>query len=478
MTEVIKFEHGDIIESQVQRIANFLQELGLPSDNIIAANSEREIIGKNLPDYIYSLPQEVKQDARYLSKFVVGAGFGLFDYALNSIWNEVCIALRNKAIMYGLEIFFDAAVGGKMRDLYKAEDQLADLKDAVMLDTCKRLELITSTTHKKLAHILDMRNNIGISHPTNYTINAFELLGWLQTSIKDVLMDQPSEAAIQIKAFIDNLKDLQDVIDESALATIKPKIESLASHHCARILRTVFGMYVDNKATSVLRKNIALLVPILWENSGDDVKYKLGIILEGYNNNLHKDKYERGNEFFDLARGNKFRTANEREVILDSLVNELVDKHNGWDNFYNEVPIAERIMTFVEKQSDIPQKVSGDLVHAIVLCRVGKGTSYRTGVSPEGRKYYDQFISLLGDDYVGAFIVALLQPDVTRAMYSDIAMKHLIETIKNLRKNIINERAQECLDYLVKELPKSDRVIFSDHFKKISAPFVKWRKDQ
>jgi hypothetical protein len=49
----------------------------------------------------------------------------------------------------------------------------------VLLDTCRKLELISDTTYKKLKHILDMRNDIGISHPTNYNINAFELLGYV-----------------------------------------------------------------------------------------------------------------------------------------------------------------------------------------------------------------------------------------------------------------------------------------------------------
>jgi hypothetical protein len=144
--------------------------------------------------YIESLPVDVKREARYLSKFVVGAGIGLFDYSLNAIWNEVVLDLRKKAIAYGIDIFFDSAVGGKARDFYKTEEDLASLKDSVLLDTCRKLELIANTTYKKLKHILEMRNDIGISHPTNYSINAFELLGWLQTCVQDVLNDKPTEA--------------------------------------------------------------------------------------------------------------------------------------------------------------------------------------------------------------------------------------------------------------------------------------------
>jgi hypothetical protein len=47
--------------------------------------------------------------------------------------------LRRKAAVYGLEIFFDAAVGGsKAREHYKTEDDLASLKDSVLLDTCRK----------------------------------------------------------------------------------------------------------------------------------------------------------------------------------------------------------------------------------------------------------------------------------------------------------------------------------------------------
>jgi hypothetical protein len=170
MSDLTKLPPGQLIDPQAQRIVDFLDAVGLPSDNIIAAQSERAIIGENLPGYIRSLSPEIKRDARYLSKFVVGAGIGLFDYSLNAIWNEVVIDLRKKAVSYGLDIFFDAAVGGgRNRDFYQSEDDLGSLKDSVLLDSCRKLELISDTTYKKLKHILDMRNDIGISHPTNYT---------------------------------------------------------------------------------------------------------------------------------------------------------------------------------------------------------------------------------------------------------------------------------------------------------------------
>ncbi len=475
MSDIQKYEGGELIERQVQKITEFLDTIGLPSDNIIAELDEREIIGQNLPQYIYNLPDEIKRDARYLSKFVVGAGFGLFDYALNSVWNEVVLSLRQKAITYGLEIFFDKAVGGNLRAAYKNENDLAGLKDNVMLNTCKKLELISETTYKKLAHILDMRNDIGISHPTNYTINAYELLGWLQTSVKDVISDKPSEAAIQVKAFIDNLKERTDTLDQETVDKIKPQIESLATHHNDSIIRTLFGIYVLPDTEQVLRKNISLISPVVWPCSSDEEKYRLGILLEGYNNNLHQKKYKYGEEFFHTVKGNNFRTKSERTVALDNLADRLKDAHNGWDNFYHEVPIIDKIMTYIEKSSDIPKEVCGKLIRYILVCRIGKGMAYNRGISSEGLPYYDSFLSLLSEEQFPELIIQLTKLEVQQRMSRKIGRENAIQILSDIKKNLVTEKYIETIDYLIKELPKSEKAVFNSDFKKITGTFLTWK---
>lgn len=201
----------------------------------MASQDERRTIGENLEALIRGLPAEVKKDARYLSKFVIGAGFGLFDCSLNAVWNEVVLSLRRKAAVYGLDIFFDSAVGGsKAREDYKTEDDLASLKDSVLLDTCRKLELISDITYKKLKHILDMRNDIGISHPANYAINAYELLGWLKTCVSEVLNDNPTEAALQVQVFIKNLREGIDPLDNGKVQSIRISAEVCCARRCRK----------------------------------------------------------------------------------------------------------------------------------------------------------------------------------------------------------------------------------------------------
>ncbi|GAA0607907.1 hypothetical protein [Paenochrobactrum glaciei] len=475
MTDIVIKRSNELIDPQAQILVDFLKEMGLPFENIIADIGQRKIIGDNIFTLIGDLPAEVKKDARYLSKFVVGAGFGLFDYSLNAVWNEVVINLRKKAVVYGLDIFFDAAVGGsKAREHYSTEDDLPSIKDSVLLDTSRKLELISDTTYKKLKHILDMRNDIGISHPNTYTINAYELLGYLQNCIQDVLNDNPTEAALQVQAFIKNLKTTTVVVDNTAKQSIERKITELPTHLCGSLMRTVFGIYVAVETDPTVRKNISLIAPALWAACADEAKYKLGIVLEGYNVNLFKDKHTLGQQFFDIVGGNAFRSPGERVIIVDELITELLDKHNGWDNFHHEPPIAAQLYSYVPDQNSIFDNLAQRLFKVVLICRIGRGVSYCEGVSPGGRKYYDSILELAGDKFAPHAMASLSHYEIKNQLHTALCRKHAKVALEIVKKNVINERLIECLEYLIANIETSMSCVDSGDFKKLSTGYFSW----
>jgi hypothetical protein len=475
MNNMTKISPNQLIDPQAQRIIEFLHEVGLPSDNIIASQSERAIIGETLPRYIETLAADIKRNARYLSTFVVGAGVGLFDYSLNAIWNEVVLDLRKKAILYGLDIFYDAAVGGgKNRDFYQSEDDLASIKDSVLLDTCRKVELISDTTYKKLQHILDMRNDIGISHPTNYTINAFELLGWLQTCVQDVLNDRPTEAALQVQGFIKNLRTYTDPLDSTTRKTIERRVSELPSHLCGNILRTVFGIYVAPDTDPAVRKNISVIAPSLWGSCLDEPKYKLGIVLEGYNTNLYKDKYILGQQFFEVVSGNPYRSLSERIIILNELITDLLDKHNAWDNFHHEPPVAANLCSYISDQSSIFPNLAERLFKTVLICRIGRGVTYNNGVSPRGKPYYELVLSLAGDTYAPMLMVLLTHYEIQGRLSNTICRTQVREALESVKKNVINQRLIECLDYLIENIERSAACITGAEFKRLSGNYISW----
>lgn len=462
------------LAAETSVFVSYLQQFDLPTDNIIASTDERSIIASNLPFFLSTLSTESKRDARYLSKFVGATAIGLFDAALNYVWNEVVLNLRKKASIYGIDLFFDAAVGGKNREFYKDENDLGGLKDGVLLDTCRKLELISDIVYRKLDNILTMRNEVAASHPNVESIGGFELLGWLQTCVKDVLQDQPSESAIKIRALVDNLKSKTDVIDETTLGRVKAELKFLSLPHVNNLLITIFGIFVTPNSGQVLRKNISEIAPFVWECASDQVKYKIGAQIDGYRTNLHQDKLEKGGEFLKIVRGLMYESLPARIIALENLADQLEETHEGRDNFHHEPAVMKEILQYCRTSTDVPKEILPKLVKIVFRCRIGRGLTYRNGVSPAGLPLYDQFLKLLDDDGIAQCISTLFQPEVNEKLKSRICQMHLKVVLQNLKSIVISDRLRDSIDVLLKDIPDAHIAGMRREFRELTAPFIQW----
>src|SRR5699024_878490 len=116
-------------------------------------------------------------------------------------------------------------------------------KEKTLFDTCFKLEIILNIVHQKLTYILDVRNNIGGSHPNAGQINSFELLGWLQICVNEVISDNPSEGAIKVQQFIKNLLINDNLFSSGEIQSIGKSLKHLSNTVAGNTLRTIMGMY-------------------------------------------------------------------------------------------------------------------------------------------------------------------------------------------------------------------------------------------
>jgi hypothetical protein len=455
--------------------SDYLRHLGLPTDNVLASTEERRIVHENLPQFLRALPAVDKQEARYLSKLVAATAIGLFDSALNYIWNEVVLNLRRKAIVYGLDLFYDAAVGGRNRESFKDESDLDGLKDTVLLNTCRKLELISDIVYRKLDHILVMRNEVAASHPNVSSIGGFELMGWLQTCVKDVLRDRPSDSAIRIKALVDNLKSRTDVIDGQTAARFAEEVQNLALAHANNLTLSLFGMFVGRESPQILRANIAVVAPSVWQSSDEGIRYHIGTRIDGYRTNLEQAKLEKGIEFLSTVGGKMYETLPARQVALDHLADRLDDVHDGWDNFYNEPPVVTEILQYCAKSADIPRAVVPKLTKVVIRCRIGRGISYRGGVSPAGLPLYDRFLSMIDDYGITSCVIALFSPEVNARLTNTICQQHLDAVLTRMIETSISDRLKQILAFLQNDLAAAHRAHTRAEFRELCAPLITWK---
>ena len=93
----------------------------LPVENIFVETQERGKVFKNLSDVLNQIPLQDRQQSTYLSKFIASTASGLFDAALNYLWNETILQIRKRVSQYDIEFFYDNAVSGDRRKKVKDE---------------------------------------------------------------------------------------------------------------------------------------------------------------------------------------------------------------------------------------------------------------------------------------------------------------------------------------------------------------------
>ena len=169
-----------------------------------------------------------------------------------------------------------------------------------------------------------------------------------------------------------------------------------------------------------------------------------------------------------------YETLPAKTVALETLADKLEDAHDGMDNYYNEPPIMQEILGFCRRSADIPKEVLPKLVRVVFRCRIGRGLSYRDGVSPSGQPLYDKFFSMMDDNGIIFFILAIFHPNINSKLDNTICQKHLKSILNILLPIAISDRLKETLEYLQTNLSKANKANRIAEFRDLSSPYIEW----
>lgn len=121
-----------------------MEVMGLPSDGVFVDFGERLAVLQNFEHAIARLKDEHRARSMYLSKFMAAVGAGLFDAALNYLWDETISELRRRVVGYDLSYFFDIAVQAPDRRKQLAtEEDLIRVEDYDLIRASNEIGLVS-----------------------------------------------------------------------------------------------------------------------------------------------------------------------------------------------------------------------------------------------------------------------------------------------------------------------------------------------
>ncbi|WP_414942650.1 hypothetical protein [Amycolatopsis sp. cmx-11-51] len=179
---------GKDLQAFEDLMLTMIEQWGLPTEDIIINVREREKLLRNTPDALEGLDDTQRARASYVAKMILAASVGLFDAALNYLWNETINELRARVASFDVAYFFEIAEPDSTRrnDLRTADD-LAKIDDAKLMAAANRIKLISDIGYKQLDHIRYMRNNASAAHPNQVALTGLKLAEWLETCIREVI---------------------------------------------------------------------------------------------------------------------------------------------------------------------------------------------------------------------------------------------------------------------------------------------------
>lgn len=157
-TDIVPYVPSKELEKSISSfskpLAIFLDEVGLPTENVLSSIEERRKIITQLNEVLGIIPIDERKQAHYLTKFTVAIAVGLFDGALNYLWDETIQALRRLVLDFDLDYFFTISGGISSRNKnIKSADDLDQISDHDLLEACRRIGLLQDINHKRLENI-------------------------------------------------------------------------------------------------------------------------------------------------------------------------------------------------------------------------------------------------------------------------------------------------------------------------------------
>jgi len=437
-----------------QPLAELLTHVGLPTENLLSPIDERRKVIFSLEAAISVLPVEHREKAAYLSKFTVAVAVGLFDGAINFLWDETIKALRSLVSDFDLQYFLLIAhsVNSKYKS-YSTADDLEGISDHDLLDICRRIGFINDINYKRLEYVNYLRNHASAAHPNDNAVTGFEMLNLLETCLKYAITAKPDHSVIQIKQLFNNIRTKE--IPKENFNAIGDDLVKQSQERLDDFFFSIFGVYTDIRTEQFVRKNIDRLTPNIWDAVSEDVKYKIGAKFGVYRLNADVDRKDFVQKFLETVGGLKYKDE-------DSLTGELLEKlqnlktvHFEWNNFYNEYTHAKSISDSLPA-SGLPDAIRKLFVKVIVICYVGNGKGYKQGVDERAAKYYNEFIENFTITEIKEFLHLFKDAEfVTDFDYSkpDTRLRNLVKFFKTKTKDIfINRILDLILSYPLKKL--------------------------
>jgi hypothetical protein len=434
-----------------------LDRFGLPTQGILVPVRQREGVIAQIPEILETIPLVQRASSAYLSKFVAAVAAGLFDAALNYLWDETISNVRSRAADYDLNYFFDQAAqpGSDLRSKLHVADDLRLIDDQKLLLAANRIGLISDIGLQQLDLVRYMRNHASAAHPNQATLRAQQLLGYLDACIAEVLTLEPTPTVLEVRRLLANIKSGPIVV--ANLGATSNAIENLVQEQADNLAMGLFGIYTRPGAETFVLENIRQVLPHLWSAISVETKEQFGVKTFRFEANQENEEARSAREFLETVDGLQYLPDDLRVPIIDAALEALLDAHRSWSNFAAEGPPVRELRRLVGEPANVPRAIQQKYVTVLVYVFLTNGS----GVSWSASPVYEELISEFSTREASFALNSITNDTIANRLHQRLSRQQFHELLNLLDHKVVTGARRDLFDALkhmpVDELAKASK---------------------
>ncbi|MDE2638366.1 MAG: hypothetical protein OXI30_18510 [Chloroflexota bacterium] len=380
----------NVAHSTGSLLQSLTQALGVPR-NVLATDDEISHLWSDLPRLLQRIPSDLVDE--HLAKMCVAIAVGLFDSAINYVWNAAIVELRGKMRRFGLNVIPQITDDDEFD-----ENKLLDLQDSELLRFCLNLNLISVNAYFMLEQCRDIRNNFSSAHPPKGQLDEYELLSFLNRVSKYALQTEQNLQAVDIQDLIASVE--LGLFSDDQLKVWCERIEGTYEAQRETVFGMLHGMYCDPDKSEHTRVNaLRICLDLHARLFTPKVRSLILDRHQDYRARGASDRHKQSQVFFEELGLVSILSDSERHVIITGACRKLMDVHSSRDNFYNEPPFAERLLELTSRQG-VPKTAQSDFVECVVTCSVGN----QYGTSRKADEFYVKLVQGFSPREIGLML--------------------------------------------------------------------------
>lgn len=447
-------DYSSQISAFENNLLGFIGRYGLPVEQVLVGVPERLRVFRNVEDVVERIEIEQRQRSIYISKFIAASAAGLFDAALNYLWDETIYELRRRVAQYDLEYFFDAAVGSSSdrRKKLNTEEDLLRIDDSELIKGAQEIGLISDLGFRHLDYVRYMRNWASAAHPNQNEITGLQLIGMLETCILEVISLPLSTVVGEIKKLLANIKNNR--ISEPEAKQILIFFADLPMERVITLTEGFFGIYTKEDTTPQTRQNIRFLIADLWDRLDEHARQRFGVKYARFVFNNDQEKQKLSREFLETVSGLSYIPDNIRTAEIQSSIENLLLAHRGVNNFYNEPPFARQLQRLIGSEGKVPSAINNEYV----LCLVEVFLSNGNGIAWNAESTYLELFNSFSPEQALIAILSFNELNISSRLQLSLCQKKFRELIALMETKISIPAAQELIQAIKKYSGPLDRM--------------------